>query len=70
LRIYSLEKIKNLDRKELLLKMDIVKTSIALSDEEKNANIALIDGILNPISKQDEAFNMMIEGQADPVKFD
>ena len=70
MRIYSLEKIKNLDRKELLLKMDIVKTSIALSDEEKNANIALIDGILNPISKQDEAFNMMIEGQADPVKFD
>jgi hypothetical protein len=70
LRIYSLEKIKNLDREELLLKMDIVKTSIALSDEEKNANIALIDGILNPISKQDEAFNMMIEGQSDPVKFD
>ena len=70
MRVYKIEDLRETSKEDLKIKLDIVKTSNILTDEEKTENIRLITGVLNPNTATDEVYKMIEDGRADPVKMD
>lgn len=59
---------KNLETKtpkELRIMLDTVKTSTVLTKEEQDANINLINSILNPMKTNDKVLKDIESGMAD-----